>query len=88
MAALALTYAAQIDDTGGECEECGRHGGDLTKLGPALLAALDALLLTPRARAAAKKAVSSDQPAANQLDVLATRRARKGRAEDLDAAAP
>jgi hypothetical protein len=52
-------------------------------LGPKLLAALDALLLTPRARAAAKKAVTGDQPSANPLDQLATARARKGRTEDL-----
>jgi hypothetical protein len=57
-------------------------------LGPKLLAALDALLLTPRARAAAKKAVTGDQPTANPLDQLAAARARKGRAEDLDTAAP
>jgi hypothetical protein len=57
-------------------------------LGPKLLATLDSLLLTPRARAAAKKAVTSDQPAANPLDQLATARARKSRAPDLDATAP
>ena len=75
-AELALAYAADIDS--GE--------GDLAKLGPALLAALDALGLTPRAR----KAVKSDgqQPAANPLDQLAAARARKGRADDGHAAAP
>lgn len=72
---LALTYATQIDD-----------GGDLAKLGPALLASLEALLLSPRARAAVK-AVSDDKPAANPLDQLAGRRARRGRTEDLDAPA-
>ena len=87
-AALALTYAGRIDGDV-KCEDCGGPAGaDLTKLGPALLAALDALLLTPRARAAAKKAVTSEQPTANPLDQLAGRRARKGRAEDLDAATP
>lgn len=78
-AALAQTYADEIDNDHEPCEECGcRGGGDLTKLGPALLAALEALGLTPRAR----KAVKSDvqQPAANALDQLADRRARKGRA--------
>lgn len=83
---LALSYAASIDDTDRECEQCGRHGGDLAKLGPALLAALEALRMTPRARAAATKAVTSDKPAANPLDQLAGRRARRGRPEDLDTA--
>lgn len=73
---LALAYADAIDDE-----------GDLAKLGPALLAVLDALLLSPRARAAAKKAVITSEPAANPLDDLAAARARRGRPEDLDAAA-
>lgn len=76
-AELALTYARSIDE-----------GGDLTKLGPALLACLEALLMSPRARAAAKKVVSDDKPAASALDQLASARARKGRAADLDATAP
>lgn len=62
-AGLALTYAQAIDE-----------GGDLSKLGPPLLAALESLLLSPRARAAAKKAVTSDKPPANPLDQLAERR--------------
>lgn len=74
VAKLALVYAAEID-----------AGGDTTKLGPALLAALEALHMSPRARKAVKV---DDKPAANPLDQLASRRARKGRAEDLDAAAP
>lgn len=74
-AELAREYARAID-----------QGADLSKVGPALLAALDALGLTPRAR----KAVKSDgqQPAGNPLDQLAAARARKSRAPDLDAAAP
>lgn len=74
-AELALTYASEID-----------MGGDLSKLGPALLAALTALGMTP----AARKAVKTDgqQPAANPLDALAERRARKSRAPDLDEAIP
>jgi hypothetical protein len=74
-AELARTYARDID-----------AGGDLTKLGPALLAALEALGLTPRAR----KAVKSDgqQPAANPLDQLAARRAGIGRPQAVDATAP
>lgn len=46
-AALALHYAAAIDD-----------GGDLEKLGPLLLNALSAMLMTPAARAAAVKGVT------------------------------
>jgi hypothetical protein len=74
---LALTYAGEID-----------AGGDLTKLGPALLTALEALHMSPRARAAAKKAVTNDKPVANPLDQLAAARTRKSRAADLDATAP
>jgi hypothetical protein len=74
-AELAMTYARNIDD-----------GGDLAKVGPALLAALDALLMSPRARAAAKKAVTSEKPAANPLDQLAAARARRGQPADRDAA--
>jgi hypothetical protein len=72
---LALTYATDIDS--GE--------GDLTKLGPALLVALEALGLTPRARKAVR---TSDQPATNPLDQLAERRAGRGRPQAVDAAAP
>jgi hypothetical protein len=71
---LALTYASEIE-----------LGGDLSKLGPALLAALEALGLTPRAR----KAVKSDgQPSANPLDQLAAARSRRGRPQAVDATAP
>lgn len=56
-------------------------------LGPKLLATLDALGLTPKARSAVSKGVSDDKPAANPLDELANARARKGRAESLDASA-
>jgi hypothetical protein len=54
-AELARTYARQID--GHEpCEECGCQGcGDVAKLGPALLAVLESLLMSPRARAAARR---------------------------------
>lgn len=71
-AELARTYARDIDG-----------GGDLTKLGPALLTALEALGLSPRAR----KAVKSDgqQPAANPLDQLAARRAGRSHPAPVDA---
>lgn len=73
---LALAYAADID--AGE--------GDLSRLGPALLAVLEALGLTPRARKAVKN--DGQQPAANPLDELRVRRGRKSRPADRDAAAP
>lgn len=75
VAELALTYARAID-AGAE---------DLSKVGPALLAALEALQLSPRARKAVK---TGDKPAANPLDQLAARRARADRAAPVDAAAP
>lgn len=75
-AELALTYAREID-----------LGGDLAKLGPALLACLSALLLTPAARAAAMKGgQGADAKPGSRLDELRERRARKGRTADLDAA--
>lgn len=72
---LALTYARAIDT-----------GGDLTKLGPPLLAALEALQLSPRAR----KAVTpiAGQPKTNPLDELASRRAGKRDTAALDSGAP
>ena len=74
-AQLARTYAEQID-----------AGGDLSKLGPPLLAALESMLLSPRARAAAKKAVTGAEHTANPIDQLADR--RRSRAAPVDAAAP
>lgn len=80
---LALTYARSIDGKG--CGECGHPGAELNRLGPALLAALEALQLSPRAR----KAVSpiAGQPRTNPLDELANHRARKGRAAAVDSPA-
>jgi hypothetical protein len=72
-AELALTYAREID-----------AGGDLAKLGPALLGALEAIGLTPRARKAVK---ADDKPTVNQLDELAGARARKSRPQAVDASA-
>ena len=66
-AELALVYASDIDS-----------GGDLTKLGPALLVTLEALHMTPRSRAAVRKAteVNNAKPA-NPLDELRQRRERR-----------
>lgn len=64
--ALAITYAAEIE-----------RGGDLSKLGPALLAALEALQLSPRAR---KEVKLDEKPGLAQLDDLAGIRARKSSA--------
>ncbi len=54
---LALAYAAALDGVE-PCEHCGRGAGaaDVGKVGPQLLAALESLGLTPRARAAATSA--------------------------------
>lgn len=74
---LTLTYACEIDD-----------GGDLQKLGPALLNALEALHLSPRARAAAMRGAKTGgtTPGTSKLDELRARRARKNGAANLDAA--
>lgn len=72
---LALTYARSLD-----------NGGDLTKLGPALLAALEALQLSPRARKAVTPVAGT--PKTNPLDQLAARRAGKRAAAAVDTAAP
>lgn len=74
-AQLALTYARDID-TG---------AADLAKVGPPLLAALEALRLSPRARTGGK-GVTGDTPAAGQLDELRSRRARKSRTSTVDTA--
>lgn len=70
---LAKRYAAEID-----------AGEDLAKLGPKLLACLDALLMTPKARAAVVKG-GEDEPETNPLDDLRERR-RKRYTTAVDAA--
>lgn len=76
-AELAMTYARKID-----------AGGDLEKLGPQLLAVLESLLLTPKARAAAMRGEKNDSPAKSPLDELRARRAARQRGTtDLDTAA-
>lgn len=56
-------------------------------LGPKLLAALEALQMSPRARAVVQKGGTGDKPSANPLDQLAARRAGRGRAPAVDSAA-
>lgn len=76
--ALAQRYADEID----------QGGADLAKIGPPLLAALEALQMSPRARAVAARGVKPDEPAKpSPLDELRERRARKSHPPDLDATA-
>lgn len=67
-AELALTYASQID----------LGIVELDKAGPQLLAVLDALLMTPKARAAAMKGAKNERNA-SPLDELRARRAARQR---------
>ncbi len=71
---LALLYAVALDHDGTPCEACGSPPPELVKLGPLLLAVLDALCLTPRGRSAAAAAVP-DPGKVNPLDALRTKRA-------------
>jgi hypothetical protein len=73
-AQLALTYARTID----------AHLELLPDLGPKLLATLEALLLTPKAKAAAMRGVKDAQRPKSPLDELRARRARKSATADLD----
>jgi hypothetical protein len=66
--ALALTYAKLIDDEPAEA----------ARVGPALLACLEALGLTPKARHAVKVVSDGAGKPASPLDELRSRRARKG----------
>lgn len=63
---LALAYAKAIDD-----------GAAIEKVGPMLLSALDALLLTPRARKVVEKGMNSGAAPASPLDELRARRAKR-----------
>lgn len=65
-AALAITYARQIDG-----------GGEIKTVGPLLLATLDALLMTPKARAAVLKGATHEPAQSSPLDQLAARRAAR-----------
>jgi hypothetical protein len=74
--ALALEYATRLDREH-KCSDCGRGlDADLSRVGPALLAALEALQLSPRAR---KQVKVHDTPVTNPLDQLAAHRAGKNR---------
>lgn len=65
------------------------HHSVLSDLGPKLLAALEALQLTPRARTAVMKGGNGGSAPASPLDELRARRAaRANRATTVDAAAP
>jgi len=67
-AELATAYATRIDD-----------GADLDKTGPLLFTVLEALLMTPRARAAVLKGGNRDGSTRNPLDELRERRAARQR---------
>lgn len=62
---LAATYAERVD-----------LGDSIEKIGPALLATLESLLMTPRARAALVKG-AIDEPKPSPLDELKQRRAQR-----------
>jgi len=65
---LAVTYARLIDS----------DPDHAAKVGPMLLAALEALLMTPRARASVAKGVNSDKrKPVSPLDELRARRAAR-----------
>lgn len=78
--ALARLLAAEIDS----------DEADVEKLSPRLLAVLDALGLTPKARAAlTKRGGSDDKPASDPLDELRQRRsARQRDTAAVDTTAP
>jgi hypothetical protein len=73
---LALVYAREID-----------AGEEVRQLGPLLLACLDALMLTPKARKAVLKEAKDDAVQSPLDELRARRAARTNRAQALDAAA-
>lgn len=75
-AELALAYARAADS-----------GGDLEKLGPLLLTVLEALHMTPRARAAVMKGTSNDSRKSPLDELRARRAARQRDPEAVDATA-
>jgi hypothetical protein len=89
---LARVYAQQIDAALALKTEDGEPvdpAAVIAKFGPLLLACLESLLLSPRARAnALQKGAPSGPGVKSPLDQLRERRARRGGAEALDPAAP
>jgi hypothetical protein len=86
VAALATLYAATIDDQG--------DAATVKDLGPKLLAALESLQLSPRARALArlhalteKGPIDAANPSGGLDELRARRRARKRNAQTVDPAA-
>jgi hypothetical protein len=73
---LAIRYAVAID-----------AGEPVEKVGPPLLVVLEALGMTPKARAAVKGGTSAS-PSDSPLDELRARRVRRHGPEDLDQTAP
>ena len=74
---LALTYANSIDS----------GMGDIARVGPALLAVLESLGMTPKARAAIKRGVNTDAGHTSPLDELRIRRnSRINRSKAVDSA--
>lgn len=69
---LAIQYAAEID--------AGVDEKELSKIGGALLAALEALQMSPRARALAQRGMMPSEPAKRGLDQLRAARERRTRA--------
>lgn len=69
--ALAERYAHELDAADG--------AGDVAKLGPPYLAALTALGMTPAARKTLTKGGDTDAAPRNPLDLLAEKRAARGR---------
>lgn len=80
-AELARAFAEQID--------LEQDSATLVKLGTAYLTVLEALQMTPRARALAQKGMKGNDPGkpTSRLDELRERRARKSRAQAVDATA-
>lgn len=85
-AALALLYARTIDDQG--------DAATVRDIGPKLLSALEAMQLSPRARALARihsltggKDLTDGAKPAGRLDELRQRRARKRDPQAVDAPA-
>ena len=100
-AAPAAKYTAALDwlaHQGAEDRDADKHIRTITAalaahsvasdLGPKLLAALEALQMSPRARSAVQRGGSDDKPSVNPLDQLAARHAGRSNPQTLDATAP